>query len=57
MKKTLIYGIHAIDTAIRNDPGNIHQIWVDTRKRNERFQRLLMRINLETLPTIESIAS
>lgn len=50
MKKTLIYGIHAIDTALRNHPENIHQIWVDTRKRNERFQRLLMRINLETLP-------
>ena len=50
MKKTLIYGLHAVDTAIRNDPGNVHQIWVDTRKRNERLQRLLQRINLETLP-------
>lgn len=50
MNKVLIYGIHAVDTAIRNDPGNIHQIWVDTQSKNSRLQRLLLKVYRETLP-------
>lgn len=47
--KTLIYGIHAVDTAVRNDPKNINRIWVDTRSKNSRLQRVLGKIKKESL--------
>lgn len=40
MSKATIYGIHAIETALRNDPENIGQIWLDKRSRNDRLKKL-----------------
>ena len=31
MAKTIIYGIHAVESALRNDPENIGTIWLDKR--------------------------
>ncbi|MFN3785791.1 MAG: RNA methyltransferase substrate-binding domain-containing protein, partial [Thiothrix sp.] len=40
MSKATIYGIHAIETALRNDPENLGQIWLDRRSRNDRLKKL-----------------
>lgn len=40
MSKATIYGIHAIETALRNDPENLGQIWLDKRSRNDRLKKL-----------------
>ncbi len=39
-KPTLICGIHAVDTALRNDQSNIQAIWIDTHRKNARLQKL-----------------
>ncbi len=49
MNKRLIHGIHAVESAIRNDPDNIHHIWADTSKKNARLQRLIQKINASSL--------
>lgn len=40
MPKTLLYGIHAVETALRNDPNNIRQLWLELRSRNPRLHQL-----------------
>lgn len=40
MSKSTIYGIHAVETALRNDPENLGQIWLDKRSRNDRLKKL-----------------
>ncbi len=44
MAKTLIYGIHAVESAVRNDAENIGTIWMDKNTRNERLRKLLTSI-------------
>lgn len=41
MAKSLIYGIHAIQTALEHDPHNIRNVWVDTSKQNKRLDTLI----------------
>lgn len=41
MAKSTIYGIHAVETALRNDAGNLGQIWIDKRSQNNRLKKLL----------------
>ena len=41
MAKSLICGIHAVESAVRNDPENIGQIWLDKNSRNDRLKKLL----------------
>ena len=50
MNKRLIHGIHAIDTAVRNDPDNIQIIWADGGRKNARLQQLLKKIKAAKLP-------
>lgn len=40
MAKSTIYGIHAVEVALRNDPENLGQIWLDKRSRNDRLRKL-----------------
>lgn len=40
MAKSTIYGIHAVETALRNDADNLGQIWLDKRSRNDRLKKL-----------------
>lgn len=40
MAKTIIYGIHAVESALRNDPDNLGTIWLESRSRNERLRDL-----------------
>ncbi|MBU0653821.1 MAG: 23S rRNA (guanosine(2251)-2'-O)-methyltransferase RlmB [Gammaproteobacteria bacterium] len=40
MAKSTIYGIHAVETALRNDAENLGQIWLDKRSRNDRLKKL-----------------
>ncbi len=39
--KTLITGIHAVESAIKNDPDNITQVWIAENKRNQRVKELI----------------
>ena len=39
--KTLINGIHAVESALKNDPDNITQVWIAENKRNQRVQELI----------------
>lgn len=41
MAKTTIHGIHAVQTAIENDPSNILQLWADTKSQNQRLTSVL----------------
>ena len=40
MAKTIIYGIHAVESALRNDPENIGNIWIEKNTRNDRVKKL-----------------
>jgi len=53
---TQICGIHAVDTALRNDPDNIQQIWVDTQRKNARLKKLVTELRQADLP-IQSVTS
>lgn len=39
--KTLINGIHAVESALKNDPDNITQVWIAENKRNQRIKELI----------------
>jgi len=39
--KTLITGIHAVESALKNDPENITQVWFAENKRNQRVKELI----------------
>ena len=41
MTKTLITGIHAVESALKNDADNISQVWIAENKRNQRVQELI----------------
>lgn len=49
MAKTYIFGIHAIDSALRNDAGNLGAIWMEKRARNERLKGLVQAIEEQGL--------
>lgn len=44
MAKTIIYGLHAVESALRNDPENIGSIWLEKNTRNERLKKLQVQI-------------
>lgn len=54
MAKTIIYGIHAVESALRNDPENIGMIWLEKNTRNDRLKKLQAQIaevgGLKTTP-------
>lgn len=54
MAKTIIYGIHAVESALRNDPENIGTIWLEKNTRNDRLKKLQAQIaeigGLKTTP-------
>ncbi|HMT94611.1 23S rRNA (guanosine(2251)-2'-O)-methyltransferase RlmB [uncultured Thiothrix sp.] len=54
MAKTTIYGIHAVESALRNDPENIGTIWLEKNTRNDRLKKLQAQIaevgGLKTTP-------
>lgn len=39
--KTLITGIHAVESALKNDADNITQVWIAENKRNQRIKELI----------------
>ncbi len=39
--KTLITGIHAVESALKNDPDNIAQVWFAENKKNQRIKELI----------------
>ncbi len=39
--KTLITGIHAVESALKNDADNIAQVWIAENKRNQRVKELI----------------
>jgi 23S rRNA (guanosine2251-2'-O)-methyltransferase len=39
--KTLITGIHAVESALKNDSDNISQVWIAENKRNQRVKELI----------------
>lgn len=45
MTKALIYGIHAVESAVRNDPDNIGVIWLEKGARNDRLRKLQQQIS------------
>lgn len=55
MAKTIIYGLHAVESALRNDPENIGTIWLEKNTRNDRLKKLQAQIaevgGLKTTPT------
>lgn len=54
MAKTIIYGIHAVESALRNDPANIGRIWIDQQARKDRLRKLqglIEESRLKSLPT------
>lgn len=54
MAKTIIYGIHAVESALRNDPGNIGRLWIDKQGRKDRLrklQSLIEECRIKSLPT------
>ncbi len=40
MSKSIICGVHAVESALRNDTENLGQIWLDKRSRNDRLKKL-----------------
>ncbi|SKA73260.1 23S rRNA (guanosine2251-2'-O)-methyltransferase [Thiothrix eikelboomii] len=44
MAKTIIYGIHAVESALRNDPENMGTIWLEKNTRNDRLKKLQIQI-------------
>jgi 23S rRNA (guanosine2251-2'-O)-methyltransferase len=50
MQKTIIYGFHAVETALRHDPGNVRQVWIDTHSKNGRLRKLTLLARKEVLP-------
>lgn len=54
MAKTIIYGIHAVESALRNDPENLGAIWLEKNTRNDRLKKLQAQISelggLKTTP-------
>ncbi|QLQ32169.1 MAG: 23S rRNA (guanosine(2251)-2'-O)-methyltransferase RlmB [Candidatus Thiothrix singaporensis] len=53
MAKSTIYGLHAVETALRNDADNLGQIWLDKRSRNDRLkklEKLAAESGLQTIP-------
>ncbi|TXH66722.1 MAG: 23S rRNA (guanosine(2251)-2'-O)-methyltransferase RlmB [Thiothrix sp.] len=44
MAKTIIYGIHAVESALRNDPENMGTIWLEKNTRNDRLKKLQAQI-------------
>ncbi|MEZ5448080.1 MAG: 23S rRNA (guanosine(2251)-2'-O)-methyltransferase RlmB [Thiolinea sp.] len=40
MSKSIIYGIHAVESALRNDPQHLGQIWIDKQARRDRLRKL-----------------
>lgn len=54
MSKTVIYGIHAVESALRNDPENIRRIWIDKQARKNRLKslhELIGECGLSSIPT------
>ena len=54
MAKTIIYGIHAVESALRNDPDNIGRLWIDKQGRKDRLRKLQGLIEdcrIKSLPT------
>ena len=45
MAKTIIYGLHAVESALRNDPENIGTIWLEKNTRNDRLKKLQAQIS------------
>jgi len=41
MSKSIIYGIHAVESALRNDATNVGQVWLDKRRRDDRLHKLV----------------
>ena len=41
MANSIICGIHAVESALRNDAENLGQIWLDKRSRNDRLKKLV----------------
>lgn len=54
MAKTLIYGIHAVESALRNDPDNLGRIWLDENSRNARLHKLIPMIEEKGFPAIKA---
>lgn len=52
MSKTIIYGIHAVESALRNDPDNIGRIWIDRQGRKDRLHKLQHLIEASKLSSI-----
>lgn len=52
MSKTYIFGIHAIDSALRNDAGNLGTIWMEKRARNDRLKGLVQAIEEQGLRAV-----
>ncbi len=53
MSKTVIYGIHAVESALRNDPENIRRLWIDRQARKNRLkalQELIDKCGLTSIP-------
>lgn len=53
MSKTVIYGVHAVESALRNDPENLGRIWIDKQARKDRLRKvqgLIEECNLQSLP-------
>lgn len=44
MAKTIIYGVHAVESALRNDPENLGLIWLEKNTRNDRLKKLQAQI-------------
>ena len=38
---TLIFGLHAVEAALKRDPAGIEQLWCDARRKDRRLQELL----------------
>ncbi len=48
----LIYGIHAVEAAIRRDPSQLKGLWVDQKRRDQRLQRVVELANISRLEPI-----
>jgi len=44
MTKTLITGIHAVESTLKNDADNITQVWIAESKRNQRVKELIYHV-------------
>ncbi len=50
MAKSIIYGIHAVQSALEHDPENITNLWIDTEKPNPRLMALIRQAEQCKLP-------